>query len=66
MEPKLRKRIESALERRYGKSLLPLSITPDAEHPSRYDCTDRETGAFIKVAINAGRIRVLGELGPSC
>lgn len=61
-----RRKLELGLERRYGKSMLPLAIEQwnDVGQPATWRCLDRESGAFIIASLDWGRLRVIAERGP--
>jgi hypothetical protein len=58
-----RKRLERALERRYGKSTMPLEIERGAQ--GNWYVTDVENGARILANFFRGKVRVIREYGPT-
>jgi hypothetical protein len=60
MTAQLQKRLERALVRRFGASLMPIRITGNPPDRS-WIVTDVETGSSIEAREIAGRIRVIAE-----
>jgi hypothetical protein len=58
-----KRRLYRALERRFGASIMPLQISPEAGavDPYRYRVTDTESGAVIIATFAGPRLRVITE-----
>lgn len=65
LSPSDERRVERALERRYGKSMLRLKTYrwSDDNMPDLWRCEDIENGAFVIVRLNK-KLYVVAEGGP--
>lgn len=62
-DPRQRRRAIRALERRFGKSVMPYRFGPSLRTgwPNAFRCTDVESGSWIECRWSLGRLVVLTE-----